>query len=601
MIWNDSCLRFSMKLLNKISCQTLIFVILTTTFYNSIYAQKDIKESVKFTQEEFDNNKIDSDTYNFWWYKSEYMWFPKNDTIPYFVDDRQYKGLVNYGLEFSLIDRTNVTFLETLEMHRLNININDCSFNPNNNIIEIKGSVTGGWPNGYHFWFKKRENNVDVFIGEKRDTIKPLFLNYLFDPKTHVTTYNGKRIFNHIALDSFPSFYIDNYEHFRTDEGNTRTFRIKTKIDKNSLLIFGLGYSYAEIFDIGKLVFDINASRKRKNQRKEKTINKHTTTIIRNNIQLLNKDVSSKPEYFEIVEQAENFILKKQYAKAEQLYNKFLTENRYVFARDMHNAVRCAVFSRDYDTAIIWCKKLALKGVPLSYFDAKIFDRIKKLKMWNDFLSHFDDIHEKYKEGLNLTLINSLRELVEMDQKDYIKNSKGQIEASELLTTTEYIDGKLIDLIKKEGFPTEEKIGVEISKNGHGIKTSPMFFVLFIHSYQKNSNRLGEIKKIMNIASKNFEYDSFRDNLNIVKIGGNTCLKIYKGNLYNSKSCRFKNELQLKKVIFKFNNQHGFLIDDGEYLVLPFEHKNEEEDEKYLKERFDFVQKLTDDWFFYEH
>ena len=190
-----------------------------------------------------------------------------------------------------------------------------------------------------------------------------------------------------------------------------------------------------------------------------------------------------------------------------------------------------------------------------------------------------------------------MRELVLIDQKDYIKNSQGSIESSELLKTTEFVDGELINIIEQEGFPTEEKIGSPIIAETSD-ETVPEYFTLFIHSYQSNSTRLKDIKKIISEATKDFDYDSIRDNLNIFKNNG-SCLQIYKGNLYNDKTCLL-DELLVKKIAFRFNNEHGFIVEGENVIVIPYEPKNELQDDKYFKDRFKFIMKLTDDWFFYE-
>ncbi|WP_166961529.1 hypothetical protein [Yeosuana marina] len=582
----------------------LIFLISNLLSFNLVYSQERLAKTENFTQLDLDNYKIDSDIYNFWWYMQKYKWFPKGDTLPYFVDDRDYKGLINYGMDYSLINRMNFAFTENVEMYKLDVKINVISFNPKDSIFNIQGLVKGGWDGKNRYNRKGDRNDVDVFIGQKKDTINNLYLNDLHDPKEYNVTYKGEKAGSHIILDSFSSFYLHDYKHSKTTFGNERKFNIQSKINKNSILVFGSEYCYAEIFEIGKLIF----SKKEKTNldyknRKEKR-NLNPTVIIRNNVQVSNEEKLSKPKiplYYAKIDQAENFIWHKQYGKAKEIYDVFLKDNKYMFARDIHNAVRCSIIARDYNTSISWCEKLALKGVPITYFDAKIFDGIKKNILWQTFLKKYPSLNKEYNDGLNHKLINRLKELVTLDQIDYIKNSRGEIEKAQLIKTTEFIDGEFINLIEKEGFPTEEKVGVVFSQDSITIGTSPEYFVLIVHSHQISSSRLSEIKELIKTASEKLEYDAIRDNLNVFLKGGNTCFQIYKGNLYNSKSCNPINQMQVNKIAYKFNNKYGFIIDNGSYIIIPYENETKNEDEKFFNERYDFIMKLTDDWFFYEH
>ncbi|OED39672.1 hypothetical protein AB832_03905 [Flavobacteriaceae bacterium (ex Bugula neritina AB1)] len=581
-----------MRIFIRIIAITILLSCNSTIFFG----QENLKINKAFSQKIFDNYRIDSNIYEFWWSRGSYNWFISGDTLPTFVDVRQYKGVLNYGVAFSSTNGQNFHFIENFSMYKLNVNITHCKLNKKDSIATIEGAITGGWSG--RNW-SGVQNNVDIFIGRRKDTATLVRAKQFIKSKDVAVFYKGKEIIDHksIVLDTLPSFSIYDYTHYKTNHGNERTFKIKSKIDKNSLLIFGLGSCYTEIYDIGKMVYakDIVTPKKR---RKQKDLT--PDVIIRNNVQESKKEnflTKEKPVYYSITEKAENYILRKQYGKAKLVYDKLLENDQYVFARDMHNAVRCAIFARDYKTAITWSEKLVIKGVPIAYFNSKIFDRIKKQKSWSEFLKRFDALHKKYKEGLNDNLIQRLDELVHIDQTDYFKNSKGEIQLSELRKTTESIDKELIKLIQKEEFPTEEKIGVSLAKDSMSIGTTPKYFVLIVHSYQRNTKSFREINALMGQAAKNFEYDAVRNNLEVFKTVGNTCLKVYKGNLYNSKTCTI-NELQVKKIAFKFNNEHRFIMDAGGYTIIPLE--NEDEDDKYVEENFDFVMKLTEDWLFYE-
>lgn len=272
----------------------------------------------------------------------------------------------------------------------------------------------------------------------------------------------------------------------------------------------------------------------------------------------------------------------------------FIVNDHYVFARDMQNAVRTSILCRDYSTAIVWCEKLALKGVSLEYFDAQIFERLKSSKLWNPFLQKYSILNKRYTDGLNQNLIKELSDLVAMDQKDYVRHSKGEFDRTKLQATTQRVDDGLIKLIKKEGFPTEEKIGVKIIQDTI-IGTSNDYYVLIIHSHQTQSNRVEEIKEIINESAAKFEYDMVRNNLSkFVNIG--TCYTLYKGNLYLDKNCIAQPKM-LQKIIFANQNKYGFNIDGGDISAFGYNPANEEEDTKFMEDNYNFIMKLTDDMY----
>jgi len=556
-----------------------------------LFSQNESKMIKSFGQQDFNNYRVKPNQYNFWWHKHTHKWFPKKDTLAYFVDDRGYKGILNYGIKIALVDRKNYYLTENHKMYYLNIYVKKCKFNPKDSIVEIEGVITGGISNKY------TKNNVSIFLGKKKDTVNKLYLDYLHDQKEFIVTKKGEKVTNHIVLDSFPSFYMYDYVYKKTNYGEKRSFIIKGKVDENSLIVFGVESSFSEIFDIGKMIYAVKNHRKNNNKHK-KNPSAQFKVIIQNNKQISNKESLLKPDllnYYKIAEKAEKYILRKQYGKAKQEYDLLIKERKYIFARDIHNAIRCAILARDVKKAIFWCEKIALKGVSLAYYNDAIFDKIKKNALWKIFVKKHKLLNDKFKKGLNHTLINGINILVAKDQNSY----GGKDNQLERVKITESIDAELVKLIKEEGFPSEEKIGIALSQDNLVVKTMPKYFVLFVHSYKINNNRVSDLKKMIINWTEKFEYDFGRDNLGVYKKNGNTCLQIYKGNLYNNKTCDL-NTVQIKKITFTFHNQYNFIIDRGEYAIMPYEAKNEINDDIFIKEQFDLVKKLTDDWFFYE-
>ena len=596
---------FKMKLII-----TIIFMITSNSF-----SQKKVS-SLEFSQLDVNAYKIDTDIYNFFWHKNNSYYnstfqkrnFIEGDTLPYFADYKTYKGLVNYGIQFNNYDTLLHTIVENLFMYRLEVVIKNLVFNPEDSTVLIKGEIKGGRDYKHIAEWKQfvaaDRIGIDVFVGEKKDTVNFLYYDSdieILQIKTWDVKLKGDLINKPTVLDSFPGFYLNNYQHFKTKADAQKSFEITAKIDQNSILVFGLENCYTEIFEIGKLVFDSTAKKKErlKIYKREKQVKNPDpyVAIIRNNKQELYPDIATDielPWYYKTIEKAENLIVNKQFAKANEEYKSFLVKNHYVFARDLQNAVRASILCRDYSTAIVWCEKLALKGVSLKYFDAQIFEGLQSSRLWNPFLQKYSILNKRYTNGLNQNLIKELSDLVAMDQKDYVRQSKGEFDRTKLQATTQRVDDGLIKLIKKEGFPSEEKIGVKIIQDTI-IGTSNDYYVLINHSHQMQSNRVIEIKEIISECARKYEYDMVRNNLSkFVNIG--TCYMLYKGNLYLDKNCQNKPQM-LQKIIFSTQNQYGFIIDGGDVSAFGYNPANEEDDTKFMEDNYNFILNLTDDMY----
>jgi hypothetical protein len=300
------------------------------------------------------------------------------------------------------------------------------------------------------------------------------------------------------------------------------------------------------------------------------------------------------PKYYSLTKKAEAYIITAQYAKAKEIYEQLALENNVLFSRDIHNAIRCAILSRDIKTAIWWAEKLAHKGIELSYFNAKTFNKMLSNPAWKPFCVKYDSILKDAKSKWNLKLKQEIQNFVDEDQANYgLTNRKGAIV---LYETTETVTEKLISLIEREGFPTEEKIGV-FTKKDTLIIQSPEYNVLLRHAVQQKPKALTKLMEQLDKSQNLLEYDKERSNNH--KNFPDACFHIYKGNLYIDKSCA-NNNVMVKKMLFKFKNPYGFIIDFGDFIVSEYNAENPKEWDDYYNNNFNFVIKLTDDWKFYE-
>ena len=74
---------------------------------------------------------------------------------------------------------------------------------------------------------------------------------------------------------------------------------------------------------------------------------------------------------------------------------------------------------------------------------------------------------------------------------------------------------------------------------------SPSYNVLISHAIQQKPQNLNILNELLSKSEKILEYDNKRSPNNVFQ--HNSCLHIYKGNLYNSKSCG-ANDVMIKKM-----------------------------------------------------
>lgn len=582
---------------------TIILIILINIIsINILFGQSQVKQIATYNQNNFEKNKVFNETYSFWNKKHNrnLSSLLKDSTEgSYFTDDRNYKGLLNYGITFRSKTFKNFNFIEHLSMCFLRVEITKCTFTPKDSIIAIEGFINSNWDWGSNQLIKSKieKNTIDIFLGEKRDTIRTCHLGRTANRDSVAIKLNNRETTIFTVLDTFPAFYFKKYSHYKTIPNTGKfSFKINGKVTKNTLLAFGSLDSFSEIFDLGSMIYNPEKNKKNKIIRRE---NYDCVPLITSNklVADIEKEKAQKQEttYYTYTQNAENYILSRQYGKAKEQYNLLAQKYPILFARDIHNAIRCAILSRDLKAAFLWSEKLALKGIELSYFNAKIFNGLRKNPQWKNFSTTYDSICKIAKSKWNLPLKKELDDLLNEDQSDYgLENRK---KPKVLYETTERVTSKLIDLIKREGFPSEEKIGSYTLKDTVLI-SFPDFNILFLHAEQQKPDNLSILNQLLNENSNAIAYDKKRSSNNNDQF--NSCFRIYKGNLYNSKSCSMNNNLEVRKISFKFNNPYSFIMDYGNFVVEAHDSKNQEEIDEDYRENYNLIMKLTDDWSFYD-
>lgn len=274
----------------------------------------------------------------------------------------------------------------------------------------------------------------------------------------YLIRYRHREISAPVVLDTFPSKKIRH--HYRTVSagGEDRMFYLQTKIRKGDVLAFGQFSTFAEVFDIGNLVYD---RQKTKSGNFPDAKIPEPIPIMLRNVQVkydtIPKPVSSR--YFSLTDKAQQAILKNQFAKAATIYDSLNTEFRYIFARDMHNALRANALSRRYSPAIKWAEKLVEKGMKPEYFTPRIFDKLRNTTEWKRFLKRYPEHFEKSKAAFDINYAKRLEAIVDFDQSEYIRNSKGESSPEKLAETTQEANRRFIEFVEKTVFLPRKKWG----------------------------------------------------------------------------------------------------------------------------------------------
>ena len=567
-----------------------ILTLITTNCLGQIQ-QKALKT---FTQKDFNAYKFEENKYDLRTKNSFLYLRTENDTSSYYLDPSDYKGIINYGVDFDSRDKRTFNFFEYYYVYYTDVKIEKCTFSMSDSIAEIEGQITGGW-DSMDFKGKPPVDAVEISVGELKKSFAVISFGN-FNMVDYKVTYQGEEKKESFILDTLNSLEFQKID-FRKNFPSSTPFKVRFKVDKNSVLSIGKLSCYTHFYNIGEMFF---AQQKRKGiitPKKDKNAPRFVK-IIENNVQVndpKNQIKKEVPLYYQLTEKAETYILTRQYAKAKETYMLLAKEYPTLFARDIHNAIRVAVLSRDMKNAFIWGEELAKKGIELPYFNSKIFNGLKKNLEWKSFSKKYDSICKLSQTKWNSNLKKQVNDLLNEDQADYgLENRK---ESVVLYETTERVTDKLIDLLKKEGYPSEEKIGA-LTKNDTILIQSPEFGVIIRHAVQQKSKGLNELNELLEQSYKALEFDLKRSNTHRNFIGA--CFHIYKGNLYIDKSCDYNSDAMVKKMVFMFNNPNGFIIDNGNFIVSEYNPENPKEWDDHYNNNFKLVTKLTDDWTFYE-
>lgn len=256
--------------------------------------------------------------------------------------------------------------------------------------------------------------------------------------------------------------------------------------------------------------------------------------------------------HYQLIDKAENHIMLDDYVSAAKTYEKSFQVNNNMFAIDSYNALLCNLYIEKWEACEIWSSRLIRKGITKDFFKAKIYSKFKRTNEWLQLEAKFSKIDNDdyyiYKQILDSLLVE--------DQKVYCAIPIDELTFEEAKASTLTIEEKFASIIKKYGFPTEEKVGIQILEDTV-IAVMPRFSPLMRHGYQSgNAQLIAFFAK----ALKSGEMDR---RVGLVNLNDDSKFVIYSGTLYRRKSLIMNDDIQLREKKLKYINKEskkGFFI-----------------------------------------
>jgi hypothetical protein len=270
--------------------------------------------------------------------------------------------------------------------------------------------------------------------------------------------------------------------------------------------------------------------------------------------------------YYDIIHLAEIDISNNDYKNAETLYQSAFGSYDYMFAKDLNNAIRCSVLLSNWKNASFFAEKLMLKGVDLNYFEDSFFNNFRNTTDWVELSERFENINAVFKESYNEDFLSSISDLVKLDQSEYCEILENDNYNELKSNLTPKIDNSLSDLINKYGFPSEEKIGVNLIDN-QTVDFTPIYKVLYIHSFQSGDNQLiDDSKKYRDslLLDKRF-ISNVVDRSSFVQTSHNDSVYIDNQLTYDGKL-----KIELEKIKFNLKNSDGFILSNQGLVLSDF-------------------------------
>ena len=156
----------------KLNYCILLFIITLFTLAQS-------GKTKRYSNNQMLSHKISTPKQNY--YNSKNSYVPNQDTLNYFVDERNYKVIQEHDIVFFNELNQIRDVIEVNPHQLLEINFTKLKYNKIDSIFIVEGAIKNGWDGRGYQNFR---NNVDVFIGNYQDTISYSYApDYLYKTK----------------------------------------------------------------------------------------------------------------------------------------------------------------------------------------------------------------------------------------------------------------------------------------------------------------------------------------------------------------------------------------------------------------------------------
>lgn len=172
--------------------------------------------------------------------------------------------------------------------------------------------------------------------------------------------------------------------------------------------------------------------------------------------------------YNALINKAELNIIDGRYAEALQIYETAFTETKTAFTVDLYNACACAARLKNTDKVLALTGRLAAKGVGEKFFTRKIFRSYGDNVDFKRIIRKAEVVKNE-KAIINKQYTDKLTEFLSRDTTYNGIRLRKYYHSPELPDTLKQLFQanmkNMVNLIKKEGFYTEERLGANILRD----------------------------------------------------------------------------------------------------------------------------------------
>ena len=217
-------------------------------------------------------------------------------------------------------------------------------------------------------------------------------------------------------------------------------------------------------------------------------------------------------DYHKAIFEAEKMLSEGRYADAFVQYEQILTKGEFSFVRDIKIATQLAAFLNDIPKAF----DLLERGIAAGW-ELKDIQRNKALKPllqhpnWKTIKESYEEVRKQYSTRIDWDLREEIRQMYRLDQKKAMgaltrigQKAKEKYTHTVFAPHSEFQMRKLIDLISKNGYPGEKRIG-----NDTWVSTIVSHHVSISSDYSKKDTLYTFIKPKLFKALRNGEISPY--------------------------------------------------------------------------------------------